>query len=70
MMNRITLDSTHLRPATMAAMIADLMDAPQANLLVIRSLMTQMAISVGDEMTIDFLIDAGITPEKLAEKGV
>lgn len=65
-MNKITLDTRHLRPATMAAMIADLMDAPLLNIIVCRSLLTQIENSVGEEMSIEFLNDAGVTPGQLA----
>lgn len=65
-MNKITLDTSHLRPATMAAMIADLMDEPLLNIIVCRSLLTQIETSVGEEMAIEFLNDAGVTPGQLA----
>lgn len=65
-MNKITLDTTHLRPATMAAMIADLIEAPLVNIIVCRSLLTQIENSVGEEDAIEFLNDAGVTPDQLA----
>lgn len=69
-MNKIVLDSEHLRPATLAAMIADLLDSPLENSTVIKSLITQLENSVGEEMSIDFLAAAGITPGRGANEYV
>lgn len=70
MSNKIVLNSEHLRPATIAAMIADLLDSPVENATVIKSLITQLENSVGEEMSIEFLAEAGITPGRGAAEYV
>lgn len=58
----ITLSTIHLRPATMAAMIADLLDSPVVNAATIKALIQQLEISVGEEDSIEFLAEVGVTP--------
>lgn len=65
-MNTVTLNVTHLRPATMATMIADLLDSPVANAHAIKVLLLQLEASVGEEMSVEFLADAGIVPGRAA----
>lgn len=62
----ITLNTTHLRPATMAAMIADLMDSPVYNSYAIKTLLKQLETSVGEEGTAEFLSDVGLVPGRAA----
>lgn len=59
----ITLSTRQLRPATMAAMIADLLDNPSDNRLALKGLVKQLKADVGDEMAIDLIIDAGVPPD-------
>lgn len=62
----VTLSTNHLRPATMAAMLADLLDAPLANKAACMKLLAQLEACVGVEMSIEWLTWAGVTPEQLA----
>jgi hypothetical protein len=57
--------ASQLRPTTLAAMITDLLDMPVANAETIEALLEQLEHSVGDEMAIEFLVDAGALPEQL-----
>lgn len=57
--------SSQFRPSTLAAMIVDLLDNPVDNAEMVEVFMTQLENSVGDEMAIDFLVDAGATSEAL-----
>jgi hypothetical protein len=57
--------ASQLRPTTLAAIIVDLLDMPVANAELITVMLEQLEHSVGDEMAIDFLVDAGATPELL-----
>jgi hypothetical protein len=57
--------ASQFRQSTLAAMIVDLLDMPVANAELIEVFLKQLEHSVGDEMAIDFLIDAGATPEAL-----
>lgn len=61
----IQLDTKTLRPATMAAIIADMLDDAQFDAATISKLVTAIEISVGDEIAIEFLAAAGVTPEML-----
>jgi len=63
----IKINIAELRPSTLAAMIADLMDNPGSDLRTIKALLNQLEVTVGDEGHIEFLIDAGVTPESLIE---
>lgn len=61
----IQLNTVNLRPATMATIIADLMDMPGKDATTITQLVAAIDASVGEEETIEFLADAGVTPESL-----
>lgn len=64
----ITVSTTQLRPSTMANMIADLMDMPSPdNLPVIKALLAQLEAVVGEEESIEWIVDAGVTPEQIIE---
>lgn len=68
---RITLDTAELRPATIAAMIADLLDNPTLiNVPAVKRLMAQLENTVGDEESIEWLVEVGVTPEQIAPKGL
>lgn len=64
----ITVNTAKLRPSTIAAMIADLLETPSIdNVLTIRKLIDALEIIVGEEESIEYLCDAGITPEQISE---
>ena len=52
-------------PSTLAATIYDMCDMPVANAELIKITMEQLDHSVGEMMALDFLVDAGVTPEML-----
>lgn len=58
--------ATQLRPSTMAAMIADLLDSPIVNAEVITAMLEQLRHDVGDEGMEEFLADEGIVPGRAA----
>lgn len=64
----IKLDTSELRPATIAAIIADLMDMPSPfNMPVIKALIEQLEASIGEDEATKEIIDAGVTPEQLID---
>lgn len=64
----LQINTAELRPSTLAAMIADLMDMPSPyNLPTIKALMDQLETNVGEEESIKYIIDANVTPEQLIE---
>lgn len=58
----LRIDTTELRPSTIADLIADLVDSPIVNFHAVTSLLSQLEMTVGEEMSIEFLADAGIVP--------
>lgn len=65
---QITIDTSELRPSTLAHMIADMLDMPSPyNKPVIKALIAHLEIIVGEDESIEFLIDTGVTPEQLVE---
>jgi len=66
MKNSITLNSYELRPSTLAAIIADLLENQVGNnKMVIRSLLSQLDASVGEDEAIELLVEEGINPEQI-----
>ena len=63
----ITINTAELRPTSLAALIADLMDNPGSDLQKVRILLNQLEDNVGQEESVDYLVDAGVTPEMIIE---
>jgi hypothetical protein len=64
----ITVNRTTLRPTTIAAIIADLLDMPSGtSLTAVKALLNQLEVTVGEEESIDYLVDAGVTPDQVIE---
>ncbi len=66
MKNSITLNSYELRPSTLAAIIADLLENQVGNnKMVIRSLLSQLDAAVGEDDASELLVEEGINPEQI-----
>lgn len=64
----IRTNTSAFRPTTLAAMIADLIDTDDVqHLATIKILMEQLEVTVGEEESINYLVDAGVTPDQLIE---
>lgn len=64
----IVINTANLKPSTIAAMIADLLDAPVANANAIKQLIYQLEITVGEQESIEYLAEAGISPGRGAQE--
>lgn len=60
-----TLDMSYIRPATVAAMIRDMMDYPVENVRSIQKLLDYLENEVGEEFATEYLTDADVTPEMI-----
>lgn len=65
---QITIDTSDLRPSTIAIIIADMLETRSPyNNAQIKALLAHLEILVGEDESIEFLVDSGITPEQLVE---
>ena len=62
-----TLNMDYIRPATIAAMIRDLLDYPLENATKIRELTQLLVNVVGLEFAKEYLEDADVTQELMAQ---
>lgn len=61
-----TINPSTLRPSTLAAIIADLVETLDIrNLSTIQDMLHQLEITVGDEESVDYLAEAGVTPAQM-----
>lgn len=58
----ITISMDYLAPSTIATIIADLLSYPNENAAIVKKMVEGLETIVGDEASIDYLLDAGIIP--------